>query len=379
MGKTIVITGAGDGLGRALARRFAKDGETVDSARPHAGQGAGRGRRNRRAAFGGAVRCWPIPIRCARPLPRLPKHHPKIDVLINNAAVYEPFTLAEATDEQIDSQIQHQHRRADLLRARGVAAAARWRPHHQCHQRIRCSKCRCCGSMPATKAALELISEMWGRANWSPKACASPWSQAGQMYGRNQNQRSRGRPKFRCGSAWRMPAVGINLREPARSHYNSVTDAFRAVLDTPADLHYRTRSNCAAAAKRQRKSCMTTLPDAMLFIDGEVRDAEGGKTFDVIGPWTGAAGRQGRRCLGRRCRSGDRRRAPRLRRDRLVDQRRTAVRAGAEALRPVRRQPRPAVRPCPPRGRGGDRRGRPRACRHGAGRLEGLSRASSRR
>ena len=29
MAKTIVITGAGDGLGRALARRFAKDGETV--------------------------------------------------------------------------------------------------------------------------------------------------------------------------------------------------------------------------------------------------------------------------------------------------------------------------------------------------------------
>lgn len=32
---------------------------------------------------------------------------------------------------------------------------------------------------------------------------------------------------------------------------------------------------------------MTTLPDAKLYIDGKVRDAEGGKTFDVIGPWTG--------------------------------------------------------------------------------------------
>lgn len=29
MGKTIVITGAGIGLGRALARRFVRDGETV--------------------------------------------------------------------------------------------------------------------------------------------------------------------------------------------------------------------------------------------------------------------------------------------------------------------------------------------------------------
>ncbi|MBB5686751.1 aldehyde dehydrogenase family protein [Sphingobium boeckii] len=34
---------------------------------------------------------------------------------------------------------------------------------------------------------------------------------------------------------------------------------------------------------------MTILPDAKLFIDGVLRDAEGGKTFDVIGPWTGEA------------------------------------------------------------------------------------------
>jgi aldehyde dehydrogenase (NAD+) len=32
---------------------------------------------------------------------------------------------------------------------------------------------------------------------------------------------------------------------------------------------------------------MNVLPDAKLYIDGVIRDAEGGKTFDVIGPWTG--------------------------------------------------------------------------------------------
>jgi hypothetical protein len=31
--------------------------------------------------------------------------------------------------------------------------------------------------------------------------------------------------------------VGLNLRERPISHYKSVTDAFRAVLDMPADLH----------------------------------------------------------------------------------------------------------------------------------------------
>ncbi len=32
---------------------------------------------------------------------------------------------------------------------------------------------------------------------------------------------------------------------------------------------------------------MTTLPNAQLTIDGKLRDAQGGKTFDVINPWTG--------------------------------------------------------------------------------------------
>lgn len=32
---------------------------------------------------------------------------------------------------------------------------------------------------------------------------------------------------------------------------------------------------------------MTILPEGMLIIDGEIRRAEGGKTYDNIGPWTG--------------------------------------------------------------------------------------------
>jgi aldehyde dehydrogenase (NAD+) len=32
---------------------------------------------------------------------------------------------------------------------------------------------------------------------------------------------------------------------------------------------------------------LTILPEAKLYIDGEIRGAEGGKTYDVLGPWTG--------------------------------------------------------------------------------------------
>lgn len=100
MGKTIVITGAGAGLGRALARRFAKEGETCillgrtfskvqaladELGDPHF-----------------AVECdvgVADSVRTA--FAAIAERHPRIDVLINNAAVYEPFTVAEAKDEQI--------------------------------------------------------------------------------------------------------------------------------------------------------------------------------------------------------------------------------------------------------------------------------------
>ena len=32
---------------------------------------------------------------------------------------------------------------------------------------------------------------------------------------------------------------------------------------------------------------VTILPDANLYIDGKIRPATGGKTYDVLGPWTG--------------------------------------------------------------------------------------------
>ena len=100
MGKTIVITGAGIGLGRAIARRFAREGETVvllgrtfskvqalaeELGEPHFAVECDVGSAESvRAAFA-----------------EIAKRHPKIDVLINNAAVYEPFLVQNATDEQI--------------------------------------------------------------------------------------------------------------------------------------------------------------------------------------------------------------------------------------------------------------------------------------
>jgi meso-butanediol dehydrogenase/(S,S)-butanediol dehydrogenase/diacetyl reductase len=101
VGKTVVITGAGVGLGRAIARRFASEGETcvllgrtlskVQAVAEELGE----------PHF--AVECEvgdPDSVRAA--FATIRERQAKIDVLINNAAYYEPVKVRDATDDVID-------------------------------------------------------------------------------------------------------------------------------------------------------------------------------------------------------------------------------------------------------------------------------------
>lgn len=234
MAKTIVITGAGDGLGRALARRFARDGETVILL------GRTLAKVEAVAAELGAphlaLQCDvgdPNSVRTA--FAAIAAQHERIDVLINNAAVYEPFTLAEARDDQIATSLAtnvagpiHCAREAlPLLRGGGHI--------------INVSSESVALKMPMLwmyaggKAALELVSAMWSR-ELDAEGIRVTTVQAGMMM-----------DETKTGSSWPIDVsmrfaqenakVGINLRERGISHYNSVTDAFRAILDMPADLH----------------------------------------------------------------------------------------------------------------------------------------------
>ena len=79
------------------------------------------------------------------------------------------------------------------------------------------------------------MSDMWAR-ELEPEGVRVTVVQAGMMM-----------DETKTGSSWPMDVairfaqenakVGLNLRERGISHYNSVTDVFRAVLDMPADLH----------------------------------------------------------------------------------------------------------------------------------------------
>ena len=234
MAKTIVITGAGDGLGRALARRFAKDGETVIL--------LGRTLSKVQAvadeigAPNFAIHCDvsdPDSVRAA--FATIAAKYPKIDVLINNAAVYEPFTLAEVTDAQIAAQLNI-NLAGPIYCAREALPLLRGGGHL-----INVTSESVPLKMPmlwlyaGTKSGLELISDMWVR-ELEPEGVRVTVVQAGMMM-----------DETKTGSSWPQEVsmrfgmenakVGINLRDRPISHYNSAAAAFRAVIDTPSDVH----------------------------------------------------------------------------------------------------------------------------------------------
>ena len=103
MAKTIAITGGGAGLGLAMAQRLAADqnelfllGRTGSTLHAAVERIAGPGGRAH------AVVCDvgdPASVDAA--FARVAQLTPRLDVLINNAGVFAPFFLAEATNEQI--------------------------------------------------------------------------------------------------------------------------------------------------------------------------------------------------------------------------------------------------------------------------------------
>lgn len=100
MSKTIVITGAGLGLGRAMARRLAQDGHRlvllgrtlakVEAVAQEIGNDAWAASCDVGDADSVAATFAAIAAR-----------EPRIDVMINNAAVYEPLMIEDATEAKI--------------------------------------------------------------------------------------------------------------------------------------------------------------------------------------------------------------------------------------------------------------------------------------
>lgn len=233
MGKTIVITGAGAGLGKALAQRFASEGETVILM----GRTLSKVQALADELGGGAlaIECDVANADSVRgAFAALAEVHPRIDVLINNAAIYEPFTVAEATDGQID----------------GIIATNLNGPIYCCRAAIpmmeRGGQIINVGSesivvpfvmlslYQTSKAGLEMFSQAL-EAELEEAGIRVTIVRAGPMFDESKESPNWDRDaamRFHMGCA----KNGLDMRVRPVSHTGSVTGVFRAVIDLPADV-----------------------------------------------------------------------------------------------------------------------------------------------
>jgi meso-butanediol dehydrogenase/(S,S)-butanediol dehydrogenase/diacetyl reductase len=232
--KTIVITGAGIGLGRALARRFASDGERVVLL----------GRTfSKVQAVAQEIGDRAMPVACDVASPASVKNafaqiaqvHARIDVLINNAAVIEPFLVAEATDEQImntlainlggailcaRSAIPMMGRGGHIINVSSESVETLHMPHLIVYQ---------CSKAGLERFTLGLHLEL------EPSGIRVSTVRAGAMMEEGKVWDVDPTARMRFGKA--ALEAGINLRERPISQFTSVTQVFRSLIDMPDDLH----------------------------------------------------------------------------------------------------------------------------------------------
>jgi meso-butanediol dehydrogenase/(S,S)-butanediol dehydrogenase/diacetyl reductase len=230
--RVIVITGAGVGLGRALGRRFAADGDSVVLlGRTLSKVEAAAAEIGERAIALACDVASPDSVRSA--FAAIAVRHPHIDVLINNAAIFEPFLIAEASDAQLlniigtnltgailcaRAAIPMMKAGGHIINVSSESVGMRF-PHLVVYQ--------------SSKAGLERFSEGLHH-ELEPSGIRVTSVRAGQMFeeGKTWNIDPAAALKFAQATA----AIGLNLRERPITHFDSVTDVFRSLLDLPADI-----------------------------------------------------------------------------------------------------------------------------------------------
>lgn len=233
-GRSIVVTGAGSGLGRALAHRFAADGDAVVLlGRTHAKVEAVAAELGPAAC---AVACDvgnADSVRSA--FAEIAQRHRKIDVLINNAAVYQPFFVKDATDLQIEAAVMTNFagpiycaRAAIPLMQRGgqiinISSETVAMPHAMF------------SLYQSSKAGLERFTEAL-RAELEPEGIRVTMARAGQMGGEDSKSPSDDVELLRR-FAEENQKRGLDFRARPISAFESAAELVRLLTHLPDDLN----------------------------------------------------------------------------------------------------------------------------------------------
>jgi meso-butanediol dehydrogenase/(S,S)-butanediol dehydrogenase/diacetyl reductase len=231
--RCIVITGAGGGFGRALTRRLAADGHTIVVL------GRTRAALDAVAAELGpqclAVACDVASADSVRAaFAVIAERHPKIDVLINNAAVYQPFFVKDATDEQITAAVMtnfagpvYCSRAAIPMMARGghiisISSETVNLPYAMF------------SLYQSSKAGLERFTEAL-HAELEPDGIRVTMVRAGQMMDADSKSPATGELARRF--AEENLKRGLNLRQRPISTFISVADVLSTLIRLPEDVN----------------------------------------------------------------------------------------------------------------------------------------------
>lgn len=233
VGKVIVITGAGMGLGRALTRRFAADGETVIALGRTFSKVKALADELGEPHF--AVECDVQSADSVRKaFAEIAKRHPRIDVLINNAAVYEPFFVKDATDEQILGSVLTNYAGPIFTCRAAIPMMEKGAQIINVTSESVALEFPMLSMYMSSKAALERFSQTLHR-ELDPDGIRVTIVRAGPMY--EEGKEMQAWPQEAAMQFYQLClANGIDMMKRGISQVGSVTDVFRAILDLPPDV-----------------------------------------------------------------------------------------------------------------------------------------------
>ena len=233
MGKCIVITGAAKGLGRALARRFASEGHTVIlMGRTPATLDTLVAELGPRSS---AIACDVANADSVRTaFAAISQRHRTIDVLINNAAVYQPFFVKDATDEQLSAALMTNFA-GPVYCSRAVIPMMRRGGHIiNISSETVALPYAMFSLYQSSKAGLERFTEALN-AELAPDGIRTTMVRAGQMMDEDSKSPASGEVARRF--AEENMKRGLNLRQRPISAFTSVADVMSVLLNLPSDVN----------------------------------------------------------------------------------------------------------------------------------------------
>ena len=232
--RSIVITGAGSGLGRALAKRLAADGETVVV--------LGRTFAKIEASakeLGGSCYAVQCDVGSADSVREafltIAERNPVIDVLINNAAIYQPFFVKDATDSQISDAVMT-NLAGPIYCARAAIPMLKRGGHIINVSSETVSVPHAMFSLyQSSKAGLERFSDAL-RTELEPDGIRVTIVRAGQMMGSDSRLPTNDMNVLQRFAEENLKR-GLDLRSRPISAFDSAAEVIRGLIHLPADIN----------------------------------------------------------------------------------------------------------------------------------------------